>query len=283
MNPMMLQGGLAGPLVFGLVVFTALRRRTTPVHHLLLALLSMILVWMVAMLLHSTDSEPLEAIALQLTLVPMCAMSPLFLVMMGHYARLDLFERRWDTSLAILAPFGVFYLIFLTNPWHRMALVETGADALFDDPMSFGGPFYWAFQFWSNLVAACGLGLCGWLFLRASSRGQRIRVLLLSSAVLFPLTAHLCFVFRVLPIGFALTPSALGMTALLVVLGIGRYRLWEFQPLVRRDVIEVSGDAVILVDDLSRFGVDDDQRRRLAQLHPGASLGIERDRDRLRG
>jgi PAS domain S-box-containing protein len=246
MDALILQTGIVAPLMLALIVQTAARRDQGRIQQYLLWLLLMILAWMIGMVIHLKGDPALAPISDLLLLLPACFMAPSFCLMMLEYARIDLFERRRGARLVVLAPFFVFLLGFATNHWH--GLMAEPSESMMQFQARGAGPLYWAFQIWSNAAAAVGFAVCARLSFTAPTRKERARATLLWLAALVPLAVHSLFTFRVLPLSFPLTPSALGVTSLLVVLAIRRYRLFEVQPVARRDVIEASGDAVIVAD-----------------------------------
>jgi PAS domain S-box-containing protein len=246
MDPLIVQTGLVAPLMLALVVHTAARRDHGPIQQHLLWLLLMILSWTIGIAVYLGGDPALGPISDLLLLVPACFMAPVFCLMMLEFARVDFLERFRGARQLVIAPFFVFMIGFATNHWH--GLLSEPSESMMQFHARDAGPLYYAFEIWSNAVAAIGLALCVRLSVAAPTPKERVRAALLLLAALVPLAVHSLFTFRVLPLAFPLTPAALGVSALLVVLAIRRYRLFEAQPVARRDVIEASGDAVIVAD-----------------------------------
>jgi len=267
MGVLILQVGIAGPLVLALILHTAQNRERGPLQRTLFWLLCMILAWMVGMVVHALDDPALRPWAALLLLPPACFMAPLFCLLMLQYARVDLLERHLGARWALLAPFGVFLAAFATQEWHGL-MTGMSDDLTRLTPVQHASPLFWAFQIWSNAVALVAFAICVRIARSATSPDERRRVLLLCTAALVPLIVHGLFTLRVLPLQVPLTPAALGVTSLLLVVGIQRYRLLEVQPIARRDVIEASSDAVIVAD----------ADERVVDLNPAAAelLGSER-------
>lgn len=247
MGVLILQVGIAGPLVLALIIHTAQQRGRGPMQRTLFWLLCMILAWMIGMVVHGLDDPTLRPWAALLLLPPACFMAPLFCLLMLQYARIDLFEQHPSARWALLAPFGVFLAAFATHEWHGL-MTGMSDDLTRLTPVQQASPLFWAFQIWSNAVAIVPFGICVRIARCASSPDERRRVMLLGVGALVPLVVHALFTLRVLPLQVPLTPAALGVTSLLLVVGIQRYRLLEVQPVARRDVIEASSDAVIVAD-----------------------------------
>jgi PAS domain S-box-containing protein len=243
-DPLILQAGIVGPLMLALVVQTAARRHQGLLQRYLFWLLLLALTWMIGMVVQATGGPEHSLLAAVLLLPTACFMAPLFCLMMLVYARIDVFERSPGARWVVLAPFWAFLAGFVTNDWHGL-LADPGETVRQLDAAG-AGPLYWAFQIWSNAAAAVGLGVCMRISWSGPTPAERGRATLLWLAALTPLVVHGLFVYRVLPLDFPLTPAAFGVTSLLVVAAIQRYRLLEVPQVARRDVIEASGDAVII-------------------------------------
>ena len=246
-NPLIVQIGIAGPMVLGLAVHAASRRGQGAVQRHLFWLLLAILSWMVGTVLETTDSAIAGTVSIVFMLPATVTMTLFFFLMMAHYARIELFEQDSRASWALAAPFGLFFVGFLTNSWHGLMLAP-GGGPLRPEPFREAGAFFWAFLAWTNAVAFGGLAICAQIALRTRSRVERRRMGLLFAAALAPMAAHTIFVFDLLGLPYPLTPASLGITALLVVAAIHRYSFLELQPVARRDVIEASCDGVIVAD-----------------------------------
>lgn len=271
MSSLAFQVGISGPLLLGLIVYTVARRERGLVNRYLLSLLVMILAWMLGMLAHDAGGERWATLADVLLYPPACFMAPVFALTMLLHARVELFELRRGARFAMLAPFAVYLVGFATNPWHgQMAgplpVVRVG------HPIE-AGPLFWSFQVCSNAAAAVGLGVSVWLAKSSPSADERRRMLLLCIAALLPAVVHALYTFQWLPTAEPLTPAALGVTSLLVVTAMRRYRLLDVQPVARRDVIEASSDAVIVAD----------ANECVVDLNPAAVALLGRERDLLCG
>ena len=76
MNPLVLQAGVAGPLVLGLAIYSAARSSQGLVHRYLFFLLLLILSWMTGMVAPSAGLDPSGIWVQALVLPPTVAMAP---------------------------------------------------------------------------------------------------------------------------------------------------------------------------------------------------------------
>lgn len=261
MESLVLQVGISGPLVLALTLYTAARGDRSRVHRCLVWLLAMILCWMVGMVVQAAESPRLLPLGRLLYYTPSCFMSPLFLLTMLLYARVESFETHRAARWAVMAPFWFYLLAFVTEPWHGLT---AGADSVLlpSQASPTAGPLFWSFQACSNAAALAGLGISVWIARTSPAPEERRRMWLLCAGAFVPLVTHLAYMFRVVPTDVPLTPTALGVTALILVRAIRRYRLLDVQPMARRDVIEASSDAVLIAD----------ADGRIVDLNPAAHL-----------
>jgi signal transduction histidine kinase len=250
MHPVVVQAGLAIPLVLALVVHTAARRERSTLQWLLAGLLLSILAWIGAISVRFLSADPaVWSWSLGFEELGGCAMPPLFFLTMAHWGRLSAFEKSPAAAAGIATPFAFFFLAYLTNDSHHLMIRSGATVGLEATPSEWGGPLFWALQLWAYAYITAGLGIClrGWA--RARSRDERRRALLIVLAIFAPVVAHTGFILELLPLSYPLTPAALGGTALLLVTAIHRYGLLETRPVVQRDVIQHLHDGLLLADE----------------------------------
>ncbi len=271
MEALLFQIGLSGPLVVAAIVHTASSGTPGLVRRYLLALLWLILLWMLGMGAQGLPDAQLQRAGELASHVPASFMAPVLCLLMLLHARVELFETRREARWAVLAPFWLFLAAFWSHDFHGLmidsnVLAPGGMKA---EP----GVLFWSFQVWTNLAAGVGLGTCAWIARTSRSPRERRRMALLCVGIAMPLGFHLLFTLQLLPLGYPLTPASLGITSLLVVAAIRRYRLLELQPIARRDVIEASRDGVLIADDDAL----------LVDWNPMAARLLGEEGDRLRG
>jgi PAS domain S-box-containing protein len=245
-DAVILQAGVVVPLTLALSARILIRPRNGTLHWLLAALLVTIGAWVAA----NAVSEAIHGTAWgaggALGLLLACPLSVLYLLTMAFHARVAVFENSRGACVAAAVPFALFALLIVTNGSHHLMLTATPSPELPVD--AWAGPGFWAMQLWSYAYLFIGLAFGMRGLLPSKPKGDRWRAALILAASSAPLVAHSVTLFRWIDLDFPLTPAALGVSALCVVVAIDRYALLDSQPIVQRDVIEQLHDGVVLTD-----------------------------------
>jgi PAS domain S-box-containing protein len=254
----MLQAALVVPLTLGLAVRILLRPRNGAVHWLLAGLLATLGAWVAANALSELTRGTAKGAGGTPALLVGCPLTVLFLLTMAFHARIALFENSRAMCIAVCVPFACFAVMIATNDRHHLVFIQP--PSLHSPPSQWAGPLFWAFQVWSYAYMLVGLGFVLRGLGPSAPRNQRRQSGLIAAASALPLLAHSATLLEWLAIDYPLTPGAMGISAVLVVVAIDRYALLDVQPIVQRDVIEELHDGVVLTDadgvllDLNRAG-----------------------------
>jgi PAS domain S-box-containing protein len=273
MDPIVFQAGVTIPLILFLALYASIRRSDL-VGRDLAVLLWLILAWLLGMVIeHLGNSDAASGRwILWLVIPPSAFMSPLFLLLMLHYARVEAFTERRAATIALMAPFGLFFVAFMTNDWHGW-MMRPGTSINHAQIVEASGALFWAFQFWSTSAAVAGISICLHIAYRNRTEGDRRRMGLVAISGLVPLIVHWLDTAQWLPVDYPLTPAALTVTGVLMTVAIRQYRLLDIQPVARRDVIEASEDAVVIAD----------REGRIVDCNPAATRLFDEKRSRLLG
>ncbi len=243
------QVALSIPITVGLVVYTLARKDRSPLHSLLVTLLSAVALWLMAMATRVTaQTVETRTIALGVEILSSMVMPPVFAVTMGRFARISIFERSRAAHWALAAIFACLALGFVTDPWHGLFIADYQAAIDDPHPSTWAGPLYWGFQLWCAICDGMGIGFGFWALARGRSASERRRATMVIAAILAPILGHFAHLLHWLPVQDSLAPGAIGATAIFFVLGVHRYGLLEGQAVVRHDVIESIEDALLLAD-----------------------------------
>ena len=233
------------PLTLGLAARILLRPRNGPIHWLLAGLLAALGAWVAAnAVTEMTRGSATGAGGIPALLIG-CPLTVLYLLTMAFHARVALFENSRAMCVAVCVPF-VFFAVIASNGWHHMVFLQPPSVEL--AVSEWAGPFFWAFQIWSYLYMLTGLAFVVRGLRPAAPPDQRQRSALIVAASALPILAHTATLFGWIPLDYPLTPAAMGVSAVLVVVAIDRYALLDVQPIVQRDVIEELHDGVVLTD-----------------------------------
>lgn len=248
-NALIIQASVAIPIALGLSLYTLIRRDRSALHLLMSALLGMVAIWLGAMVVKLT-AEPLwlKLAAFHIEFFTTVYMAPLFLVMMGYFARTPIFEQSRAATISVFAVSTSFYFLYLSDPVHGLFFSNRDAAIAGAAIDQWAGPLYWGFQIWCQLCNTISIGFCLNLALRGRTNEERGRSWITLAAILAPILGHVIYLMEVLPIDYSLAPIALGVSAIFFVQGVHRYGLLEVQPIVRHDVIEHLVDGVVLAD-----------------------------------
>jgi PAS domain S-box-containing protein len=270
LDPIVVQASFAVPLALGFSVYTLARRHRTQLHTLAAVLVASLACWMISLMMRRVSDAPaVREVALVLEYLTGAANAPLFVVMMGRFARHPSFERARAATIGLSMVFALFFAGFLTNDWHELMIRDRAAALASQHPGMWAGPLFWGYQAWIMVADALGLALCGWAAWRGRTRDERLRPLLVLAAIALPIVAHVLYIAEALPIDYTLSPAAAGLAVVLFAAGIHSHGLLESQPIVRQDLIEHIPDGLVLAD---RAGVVLD-----ANAAAEATLGCTRE------
>lgn len=162
---------------------------------------------------------------------------------------------RWSTA-AIWAVPVLTVIVAFVNPGglFRVAPSLVMGSAPFPVLHADYGPWYWwVLMPTMTLLSIATLSLLVRAFVRSHGfyRNQYVVLIL---ALLLPLTGNFLYVFGLLAWGdYNPAPSLLGVSCLLVAMGLFRCRLFSMVPLARDKVVDDLADPVVVVDALGRL------------------------------
>jgi signal transduction histidine kinase len=249
-NPIFVQVALALPVVTALVLFTLLRSERKPVHLMMAALLASIIPWLLGLALRSGGESPSAREAgLDLEHVSGFWMPSLFAISMGYFARLRAFESSPGPAAAFLCSAPLFTALYLLDGVQPLYFLDRTAALHGGAPELWAGPLYWASKTWAVVLNGSAFTFLGIAVFRGRNAQERKRAATLVAAAVAPLAAHFAFVVGINPLGEALTPLALVVTAAAFVHGTQRHSLLDGSPLVRTDVIDHLHEGLVVTNE----------------------------------
>ena len=248
MHPAILPAALAFSASAAMAFYVATRREQTDLHRLLVAVLAAVMLWTCGVIFRfSVETEAGLHASLRLIFLGVFTVPPLWLMLAASYARLRMVRHR-QVWIAISIPSLLAYLGLLTNEGHQLMLREVSFEALTAGGRAWAGPGFWTFLVWAYVCVLGGVGIHLHTARRMVLGGDRRRGFLLALFGAIPLASSAIYVFRIFPVPFDLTPTALAFSLVLLSAAVFRYRLLESLPLARRDVIEHLRDAVLIAN-----------------------------------
>ena len=273
---LLIQAGTVFALTSGLGAYVAGQRPRTWAHRIMLGLLGAILAWTsgVFLLGVAPDDPSITTAGVRLLLLGICLLPPLWLFLAARCARVAVVEESPGAALAaLLAPSALSYAAFLSNSLHHLFATRPVQMVPVVPAAQWAGPLFWVHSLVLYGDVLLGVGLCVQAALRTRHLAERQRLFLLSFAALIPVATTLAEVSGLAPAPVSMTPAGLGCTALLMVVGVARYRLLDSLPLPARDVLEHLGDGLALTD----LG------GRVLEVNPAAERLLGRPRHELVG
>jgi len=272
----MLQSGATFALCAALACYVALQGLRTPLHAIVVALLVAFMAWTGGvMLVFGSGFDPLlSRIGAHVVYAGVMLAAPLWLFLSARVAHAAVvFERPRAALAAFLVPSILTFTAFVTDPIHGQFGQGKYAEMFTEPVMAWAGPFFWLHTLWSYVCIGGGIALCLRAARRRAGPVERRRFLLVALAAGVPLISIGITLTGVLPADLRLTPADLGVSAILLVTAILRYRFLESNLLPASEVISSLREALFLAD-ASDVVVD---------ANPAAARLIGQSLDALRG
>jgi PAS domain S-box-containing protein len=249
-------------LASGIVVLLAWRRRPAPGSWSMVFLMSAVALWSFAYALE-LGSANLEAQIFwaKVQYLGIVSVPVIWLVLALEYTGLDRWLTRRNLLLLAIVPLLTLLLVW-TNELHGLIWAQVGQTtvnsyAILD--LTHGG-FFWVYFVYAYLLLLAGT--IRWLQVLIRSpqlyRGQAGAVLV---GAFVPWIGNALYVSGLSPFPHLdLTPLAFTVSGLTLAWAIFHYRLLDFVPVARENVIRGLGDSVIVLD----------AQNRIADLNPAA-------------
>jgi PAS domain S-box-containing protein len=250
-DAVMLQAGGTFALSAALAAYVALQRPRTPLHGVVLCLLAAFIAWCGGIIVvYGSDFDPLlSRIGAHVFYAGMMVAAPLWLFLCARMADAAVvFDRPRAALVALFTPTALTFTAFATDPLHGLFAHGQIAEMFTQPITTWAGPFFWIHTLWSYVCAGSGIALCLRAARRRAGSIERRRFLLVALAAGMPLVSIGVLLMGVLPSGVRLTPADLGVTAVLLVTAILRYRVLESNPLPASRVISHLREALFLAD-----------------------------------
>lgn len=186
---------------------------------------------------------------------------PAWITFAQHYSQRDRVSKWWQILLLLIVPVTTVMLVFTNQQhglvWARIWVNRDGPLQIFD---AIYGTWWWIFFVYSYGLLFWGAVL---LFygLREYSVTYRSHFMVLLFSLLLPWLANALYISRISPIPqLDLSPFAFTISALVIGLGIFRYRLFDLYPVARSAVLDRLYAAAFVLD----------LKNRIVEINPAA-------------
>jgi PAS domain S-box-containing protein len=250
-DAVILQSGATFALSAALVAYVALQRPRTPLHAIVLSLLGAFMAWTGGMMvIYGSDFDPLlSRIAAHVLYAGVMVASPLWLFLCARVAHAAVvFDRPRAALAALFTPTALIFAAFATDPLHGLFARGQIAEMFTEPVTTWAGPFFWLHTLWSYVCVGGGIALCLHAVRRRAAPIERRRFLLVAAAAGVPLVSFGITISGVFSLDVRLTPADLGVSAILLVTAILRYRFLESNLLPASGVISHLREALFLAD-----------------------------------
>ena len=154
---------------------------------------------------------------------------------------------RRNIVLILIIPF-LTILIVATNNWHHWYYTNISINPNNNIAIYTHGFWFWIYTTYAYILLAIGLIILLKAIFRLPSIYKDKIILLIIGAIL-PFIGNVMYVFNLNPIpGLDWTPLAFGISGLILVWGVYRYRLLDLIPVARHKLVETMVDGVMVID-----------------------------------
>jgi len=204
-----------------------------------------------------------------------CGVAASFAVLALGFARVSLIEQNPRATVAAIAmPSILAFLTVSTNPWH--GLFGAALDGSFlTAGQSWRGPLYGLLVSWVYLATGGGLGVLVWRAFVTPDGEERRRLALVSLTASTPLLGYSLQNLGIVPVPQEVPVATICLTAsaLIVIVGVLKYRFLATSLLPLRQVIAHLEDGLLLADPKGNIAEANPAAARLAGLEMSVLLG----------
>jgi signal transduction histidine kinase len=270
------EAGASFALSAALAVYVVLLRPRGPLHHVVLAVLTSFMAWTAGLaLVYVGGHHPALARAGALTVFTGVMLAPpCWLFLCARLARIPFAMDQPRAALwAMITPSALLLTAAATDFAHGLFANRHTVEIFTTSYTAWAGPLFWVHAFWGYACAVGGVALCLRALRRAPGPVERTRLRLVALAASVPMLSTAITLSGALPRRVPITPADLGVSAVLLVAAILRYRFLEASPLPASQVISHLTDGLVLADAAGE----------VVEASPAALSLLGRSLDELRG
>jgi len=193
---------------------------------------------------------PVKIIWANIEYLPIMLTPVTYLYLALHFTQNKNWLRRRWLSLMLLIPPLAMQILLWTNDWHGLIRQNVYLDTSGSFPTvgKTFGPLFWVFAVYNYVLTFLILSILASALRMKPSRSRRRQIVFLMAAFALPSLATLTHVIGLEPINVDITPSILGLSALIFSWGVFRYRLLSVIPVARSLIIQEMRTGMIVLD-----------------------------------
>ncbi|MEL7655018.1 MAG: histidine kinase N-terminal 7TM domain-containing protein, partial [Bacillota bacterium] len=170
-----------------------------------------------------------------------------------QFTRSDIWlQRRWFHALLLIAPLLINIILWTRFSYLIRQNVSLDMSGTFPTISKTYGPLFWVFASFNYLITI--LTFINLLIsLKEKAPIYRKQILFLMTALFFPILSNLLYISGMNPFRVDTTPVFFGFSAMMISLGIFRYRLFDIIPIAHSTVIYKMKIGMIVLDNEGRI------------------------------
>jgi PAS domain S-box-containing protein len=162
-------------------------------------------------------------------------------------------KKRWLQILILIMPVSLNLLLW-TNDYHYLIRKNIKLDTSDTIPVisKSYGPFFWAYAAYNLVLTVFTLYILFKGILEYKNKLQRAQAFTLFMGLLIPTCSVLIFISKTTPLRVDPTPIAIGISGILISLGILRYQLFDIISIAHSAIIKEMIAGMIILDNEGR-------------------------------
>ncbi len=241
-------------LIISLIIYAWKNRRVLGARSFLFTLF-LVEIWIAAQALEMAALDlPTKLIWANIQYIPIILTPASYLYLTLRFTSRDKWlKKRWLPFLLLIVPL-VFNILLWTNHFHELIRQNITLDisGFFPTIGKTYGPLFWVFAAYNYAITVITfLNLINGLKEKAPIYKKQI--LFLIAALLLPVASNLLQISGLNPFHVDPTPASFGLSALMICLGIFRYRLFDIIPIAHSIIIQEMRTGIIVLDHESRI------------------------------
>lgn len=236
-----------------LIIYTWKNRTVLGARYFLLTII-MVELWIAAQGLEMAALDlPKKIFWANIQYIPIMLTPLSYFYLTLQFTRSDIWlQRRWVRILLLIAPITINVLLWTKFSYLIRQNVSLDTSGAFPIISKTYGPLFWVFASFNYLITI--LTFINLLIsLKEKAPIYRKQILFLITALFFPVISNLLHIMGMNPFRIDTTPAFFGLSAMMISLGIFRYRLFDIIPIAHSIIIHKMRIGMIVLDNEGRM------------------------------